>query len=182
MKLRFALESDAEQLLNIYTYYVDNTVVTFDYKAPTIEEFKKRINKIISKFPFLVAQKNDTIVGYAYVNTFKNREAYDHTVELSIYVDKENVGLGIGKLLYNKLEKILCEQNIVNITSCITYPNEQSEIFHKSHGYEKVAHFHKVGYKFNKWYDVVWYEKSILSHSDSIGPVKSIHELAKQFD
>lgn len=180
--LRFVREDDAQQLLDIYDYYVENTAITFDYITPTVNEFKERINKITKTYPFLVAQKGNTIIGYAYVNTFKDRKAYDYTVELSIYVDRRNVNSGVGKLLYTKLEEILYEQNIVNITSCITYPNEQSEIFHKKYGYEKVAHFRRVGYKFNNWYDVVWYEKSILQHNKNMKDIKNINDLKIRFN
>lgn len=161
MKIRYANKNDVASILKIYAYYVENTAITFECKIPEKEEFEKRMEKILSKYPYIVIEDNNKILGYAYANFFKDREAYDLTVESSIYVDKNYLSKGIGKLLYSELEKELVKMGIVTIEACITYPNEKSEQFHLKNGYKKVAHFNKVGYKFNNWYDVVFYEKKI---------------------
>ncbi|WP_252344647.1 GNAT family N-acetyltransferase [Gemella sp. zg-1178] len=147
---------------------------------PSVDEFSNRIKKILEKYPYLVAQKNGKIVGYTYANSFKERVAYDWSVELSIYVDVNEKGQGIGQMLYNKLLEILRKQNIVNVLSCITYPNESIIIFHEKNNFKKVAHFKKVGYKFGAWHDVVWYENSILNYKDKPEKVKWINEI-KEF-
>lgn len=177
MKLRFATEYDAEKLLKIYEYYVQETNITFEYDIPSVEEFKNRIKEISSKYPYLVLEENNEIIGYAYANTFKNRSAYDWTVEISIYLDVNSRGKGIGNILYNKLEQLLIKQGIVNIEACITYPNERSEEFHKKNGFKKVAHFTKVGYKFKKWHDVIWYEKNIGDYKENMPNIKNIKEI-----
>lgn len=155
---------DAKKLLEIYSYYVENTTITFEYAVPTILEFKNRIQEITKKFPYIVLEVDGILSGYAYANTFKDRSAYDWTVESSIYIYNNLKGKGYGKILHNELVNRLKRQGIVTIEACITYPNIDSIKFHEKEGYKKVAHFNKVGYKFNKWHDVLWYEKVINEH------------------
>lgn len=103
--IRMANVSDAEQLLNIYAPYVNDTAITFEYEVPTVEEFADRIENTLKKYPYLAAQKEDEILGYAYVSPFKERKAYDWAVETSIYVKMDMKKQGIGKLLHENLEK-----------------------------------------------------------------------------
>lgn len=164
MNVRMAKVEDAKDLLNIYEYYVTNTHITFEYDVPTIEEFKNRIETTLKRYPYIVAEENGKIYGYAYAGAFKCRRAYDWSVETSIYVQYENSSKGVGTLLYNELERLLKMQNIINVNACITYPNEKSQEFHKKFGYKTVAHFTKCGYKFNTWHDIIWMEKFIEKH------------------
>ncbi len=181
IKLRFVNLEDAKRLVEIYSYYVEETNITFEYTVPTVEDFENRISEISSKYPYIVAEQNGKIIGYAYANTFKGRAAYDWTVESSIYLDTNVRGLGLGEILHDKLVEILRQQGILTIEACITYPNERSEAFHIKKGYEKVAHFHKVGYKFELWHDVVWYEKVISEHNTIQQPIKLIKEIIVNF-
>lgn len=171
LTIRSAKPQDAEALLAIYAPYVTGTAITFEYDVPTVEEFRTRIENTLKKYPYLVAEKDDRILGYAYAGVFKGRAAYDHCVETSIYVEQSCQGMGIGKILYNALEEALKQQGILNVNACISWidtPNEylthQSPDFHAHMGYEKVAHFHLCGYKFNKWFDMIWMEKMIGEH------------------
>lgn len=165
MNIRIATAEDAKELLSIYKYYVENTTITFEYDTPTIEEFKNRIKNTLVKYPYIVAEKDNKIYGYAYASAFKERSAYDWAVETSIYVDVDSSKQGIGRLLYNELERYLKLQNIINVNACITYPNEKSESFHKKFGYKTVAHFTKCGYKFGQWNDMIWMKKFLREHS-----------------
>ncbi|WP_209304962.1 MULTISPECIES: GNAT family N-acetyltransferase [unclassified Gemella] len=174
-------DSDSTRLLEIYSYYVEKTNISFEYGVPSEEEFKDRIRNISSKYPYIVAEKNGIVLGYAYANTFKERTAYNWTVEWSIYLDKNYSAKGLGQILLDKLIEILKMQNIVTIQACITYPNEKSIIFHEKNSFKKVAHFTKVGYKFGKWHDVVWYEKALTKHEDNPGKVKWIGEIDVEF-
>lgn len=167
MNVRMAKVEDAKDLLNIYEYYVTNTSITFEYDVPTIDEFKNRIETTLKRYPYIVAEENGKIYGYAYAGAFKGRRAYDWSVETSIYVQYGNSSKGVGTLLYNELERLLKMQNIINVNACITYPNEKSQEFHKKFGYKTVAHFTKCGYKFNKWHDMIWMEKFINEHTDN---------------
>ena len=162
--IRFATEEDAEELLRIYSYYVENTAITFEYDTPALDEFKYRIRTIKAMYPYLVSEVDGKIVGYAYANTFKDRAAYDWAVEVTVYVKMGFSGHGAGTLLYTELERCLSMQNIINLNACITYPNEKSEAFHRKLGYKTVAHFTKCGYKSGAWKDMIWMEKIIGQH------------------
>lgn len=161
VQIRNVTLNDVQELLDIYSYYVLNTTITFEYETPSMDEFTQRIQKITQKYPYLVATLDDEIVGYAYATSYKERAAYDWSVETTVYVKNDKHGLGIGKQLYLHLEQALKEKNIVNMLACITYPNPKSIDFHTIFGFEKVGHFPKVGYKFNEWRDIVWMQKVI---------------------
>lgn len=171
MKIRPATENDAEALLNIYSYYVLNTAITFEYEVPSLEEFKNRIRTISAKYPYLVAEIDGTIAGYAYAGTFKPRAAYGWSVETTVYTDKNAHKKGLGRALYEKLEEYLKKMNITNANACITYTETEDEYlthgspaFHEKMGYRLVGKFNKCGYKFNRWYDMIWMEKIIGEH------------------
>ena len=177
MNIRVAKPEDAEELLNIYKYYVENTTITFEYDTPSVEEFKNRIKNTLVRYPYWVAEDNNKIYGYAYASAFKVRPAYDWTVETSIYVQNCDSRSGIGTLLYNELEKYLKLQSIINLNACITYPNEKSENVHKKFGYKTVALFTKCGYKFGQGNDVIWMEKFIGDHTNNPKDVIPFSEL-----
>ncbi|BAH87990.1 GNAT family N-acetyltransferase [Streptococcus mutans] len=162
MKIRNACKEDAKQLIAIYAPYVEKTAITFEYQVPSLEEFEERIEKTKQKFPYLVAEEEGILQGYAYASAYYNRAAYDWTVELSIYIREKARGKHIGSQLYASLERNLQETGFVNLLVCIALPNNASLTFHKKHGYEQVAHFKKVGYKFDKWHDIVWMQKRLL--------------------
>lgn len=165
--------ADIEQLLKIYGYYVKNTAITFEYEVPSYKEMKRRIKTITARYPFLVARCGETILGYGYASAFHERPAYQWCVEMSIYVDVSSQHLGIGKTLYQKLEKILQVQHITNLLACIAMPindslyvDENSSLFHEHMGYQKVGRLHHCGYKFGQWFDVIWMEKMLADHHD----------------
>ena len=107
MMIRIAKEEDAEALLAIYAPYIEHTVITYEYDVPTVEEFRGRIRRVLERYPYLVAELNGKICGYAYASAFHDRPACGWNVETSIYVDQNKKGIGIGTALYDKLEKIL---------------------------------------------------------------------------
>ena len=107
MNIRVARPEDAKELINIYKYYVENTTITFEYDTPTLEEFENRIKNTLVKYPYIIAEEDNKIYGYAYASAFKGRRAYDWSVETSIYVQNDTLKSGIGTLLYNELEKYL---------------------------------------------------------------------------
>lgn len=169
--LRIANPRDAENLLNIYSYYVKNTSITFEWEVPSVEEFHNRIENTLKKYPYIIAEKNGQLIGYAYASPFKTRAAYDWAIETSIYVHKDFRRDGVGRLLLENLEELLAKQNILNVNACIAYPEVEDEYltrdsvrFHEKMGYSLVGEFHKCGYKFNRWYNMVWMEKHIGEH------------------
>lgn len=169
--IRLARIEDMPRLLEIYSYYVEETSVSFEHETPSLEEFTQRYCDIIKKYPYLIMEVDGKIVGYSYANTFKGRVAYNWSVETTIYFDKDCRGGGKGQALYTELEKYLKRQNIVNTNACVTHPYSESVVFHEKMGFEKVAHFHKCGYKFHKWHDVVWLGKSIGNHEENMSDV-----------
>ncbi|MCD7893377.1 MAG: N-acetyltransferase family protein [Erysipelotrichaceae bacterium] len=186
MEIRTATINDAQELLNIYAYYVLNTAITFEYDVPTLDEFQNRITTILDKYPYIVATINNKIIGYAYANTFKARAAYDWSVEMTIYIDIHYQKQGIGKKLYMTMEELLKLQGITNINACITYPDKEDEYvdknsvqFHEHLGYKLVGQFHQCGYKFNHWYSMVWMEKMIGEHVTNQPSVKPFRDIEK---
>ena len=164
--LRIAKPEDGPVLAEIYKPYVTDTSITFDYEPVSGEEFSKRIENTLKRYPYLVAEQNGEVIGYAYASAFKGRAAYDWSVETSIYVRMDRHGQGVGKALYTALEQALAAQRVLNVNACITYPNPGSVAFHEKFGYTMAAHFHQCGYKLGKWYDVIWMEKMLGEHDD----------------
>lgn len=176
--LRLATVSDASELLEIYSYYVKNTSITYEWEVPSLKEFSERIENTLKKFPYIVAEFNGKPVGYAYASPFKTRAAYQWAIETSIYIHKDFCHQGIGKLLLLKLEELLARQNVLNSNACIAYPETEDEFltknsaqFHEKMGYRLVGEFHKCGYKFNRWYNMIWMEKMIGEHKSNQTPV-----------
>lgn len=176
LTIRTATPNDAKALSDIYAPYVTNTAITFEYDVPSLDEFKSRIENTLKKYPYLVALSGDEIVGYSYAAPFKERAAYDWSVETTVYVKSGNQGLGIGKALYSSLESALRLLNITNVNACIAYPvngvddeylTANSVEFHAHLGYKKVGEFQKCAYKFDRWYNMIWMEKFILPHSNN---------------
>lgn len=169
--IRTATPDDAKELVAIYDYYVKETAITFEYETPSVEEFTGRIEKVLEKYPYIVIEKGKEILGYAYASTFKDRDAYQWSVELSIYIQKDVRRAGLGRMLYDELERRLKAQGILNLYACIGYPDEEDEHltldsvkFHEKLGYSMIGKFNKCGYKFGTWYSMVWMEKLIGEH------------------
>ncbi|AEB81304.1 TPA: N-acetyltransferase [Streptococcus suis] len=160
--IRSARIEDAADLVAIYAPYVEKTAITFETEVPTVEAFASRIEKTLEKFPYLVSVEEGKVVGYAYASTYYARAAYDWTVELSVYIKQEARGKGIGSLLYDAIEEDLKARGFKNFLACIALPNPASLSPHKKRGYEQVAHFKNVGYKFDTWHDIVWLQKSLV--------------------
>ena len=186
--IRTAQLSDAPEILKIYAPYIENTAITFEYEVPSTREFEGRIAGTLKKYPYIVAIMEGKIVGYAYAGAFKSRAAYDWGVEMTVYVDRNLKRMGIGRILYEKIEAILGAQGILNVNACIGYPEKEDEHltwdsvkFHDKLGYKKIGHFHECGYKFNRWCDMVWMEKLIGEHTDHQESIKTFDEVREQF-
>lgn len=188
-RIRTVTIRDAEELLYIYRPYVEKTAITFEWEVPTLGEFEERICNTLKKYPYLVAERNGEIVGYAYAGTFKGRTAYDWAVETTVYVREDQKGSGVGKQLYLALEKALAMQNILNLYACIAYPEVEDEYltknsvqFHEHLGYRWIGEFNKCGYKFGRWYNMVWMEKFVGKHTEEPGRVKTFPEIQHLFE
>lgn len=169
--VRDATLEDAECILEIYRYYVENTAITFEYTTPSLEEFLGRMTRTMQRYPYLVLLEEGQIVGYAYAGPFVDRAAYDWSCELTIYLDYQVRGGGRGRLLYEALQDRLAKMGILNLYACIGYPRTQDEYltansaeFHAHLGFHTVGTFAQCGYKFGRWYDMIWMEKVIGEH------------------
>lgn len=171
ISIRFAKPEDAKELLKIYAYYVTDTAISFETEVPSEEEFKLRIEEVLKSYPFIVACKDDEILGYAYLHSFVGRKAYELSAETTIYLNPDKKKMGIGKKLYSVLEDIAKAQNITNLYSCIGYVDKEDEYlnnnsvqFHEHIGFRMVGKFENCGHKFGRWYHMVWMENIIGEH------------------
>jgi L-amino acid N-acyltransferase YncA len=154
--------SDAKQICDIYNYYVMNTHITFEEEPVTVEDMEGRIKELTAKYPWIVYEHDERLLGYAYAGAWKSRCAYRNSVESTVYLHHESGGQGLGSKLYEVLMGELEKSDIHVVIGGVAIPNEASIALHKKTGFEQVAHFREVGFKFNKWIDVTYWEK-ILS-------------------
>ena len=186
--IRPARPEDAPTLLAIYAPYVRETAITFEYEVPSLDEFTRRIEHTLQRYPYLIAQSGSEVLGYAYAGPFKERATYDWSVETTIYLRQDQRGRGLGWALYQALERCLTAQHIQNLNACIADPAQEmapyltgaSAAFHARLGYQLVGRFHKCGYKFGRWYDMIWMEKLLGVHPEDPQPVIPFPELLEQ--
>jgi len=182
IKLRLAKIEDAQEILDIYIPYVIDSNITFEYTAPSLDDFENRMKIVMRKYPYIVAICKEKIVGYAYAHEHMERAAYQWNVETSIYVNQDLKHQGIGTLLYRKLLEILKVQNVQNVYGCVTSPNENSEKMHYAFGFQLVGRFSNTGYKSGKWHDVGWFELHIGNKegTERLKEVLPIYEIVEQ--
>ena len=186
LTIRAAALEDAAALLAIYAPYVEKTAITFEYAVPSPGEFAGRIARTLERYPYLAAESEGEILGYAYAAPFKERAAYDWAVETTVYVREGQQRTGIGRKLYEMLEKLLALQNIQNLNACIAYLETENEFlthnsirFHEHMGYRLVGEFYQCGYKSGHWYNMVWMEKHIGGHEENPPSVSAFREVRK---
>jgi L-amino acid N-acyltransferase YncA len=150
--------ADAEQIAEIYNFYVLNTHHTFETEPISFEEMQNRIGDIVKNYPYFVGEKDGKILAYAYAAQYKSRCAYKSSVEVSVYVKNGTKGKGVGRKLYERLFEELEQTDVHAIIAGIALPNDASIRLHEKFGFEKVAHFREVGFKFYKWIDVGYWE------------------------
>lgn len=177
--IRNAAPEDAGRILEIYAYYVEHTAISFECQVPTLSEFQNRMKKIMQRYPYLVAETEGKILGYAYAGPFVGRAAYDWSCELTIYLDPSARKCGLGRKLYEALEDRLKEMGIQNLYACIGVPEQEDEYltnnsadFHRHLGFTEAGKFYKCGRKFDRWYHMVWMEKLIGNHPSCQTPIR----------
>ena len=159
--IRQAKISDAPQIASIYNYYVINTIITFEMTPVIASVMIDIISKVTKSYPWLVYEEKGRILGNAYATEWKPRGAFKHTVESTIYLGIDQSGKGIGSKLYSELISQLKLLNIHIIIGGIGQPNEASLALHEKLGFQKVAHFKEIGFKFDKWVDVAYWQLNI---------------------
>jgi phosphinothricin acetyltransferase len=155
MDIREAIETDLPQLLAIYNDIILHTTAVYDYEPHTLEMRKQWFEtKKQQGFPVFVAEDEGTIQGFSSIGPFRAWAAYKYSVENSVYVAIEKRGKGIGKLLIPPLVEAAKELKLHTIIASIDATNEASLKLHKRFGFEEVAHFRQVGWKFERWLDL----------------------------
>lgn len=171
MGIRMATAADTAELLAIYGQYID-TSITFEYELPTQAEFAARIAEILAEYPYLVWQEDGKILGYAYAHRHMERAAYQWNAELSVYLDRDARGRGLGRRLYGALMELLRLQGVLTAHALVTSPNPASQALHESMGFGLTAVHRLAGYKNGAWRDVLWYEKELAPRGpDPAAPV-----------
>jgi phosphinothricin acetyltransferase len=157
--IRSVIAADAERISIIYNHYIRESLVTFEEEPVTASEIKARIEEVQSSgLPWLVAQDGGELLGYAYAGEWKGRCAYRHSAEITVYLDHGAAGQGWGTGLYEALFAHLRERKIHVVLAGIALPNPESVALHEKFGMRKVAHFSEVGYKFEQWIDVGYWQ------------------------
>ncbi|HEX8367355.1 MAG TPA: GNAT family N-acetyltransferase [Pyrinomonadaceae bacterium] len=159
MNIRPVNKQDAAQIAGIYNYYIETSHATFELDAIDSNAMENRISESFARdYPFFVCEENGEILGYAYGRQFRPRRAYRHSIEVSVYIKNGAQGKSIGTRLYERLFPEIRQKDFHALIAGISLPNEASVRLHEKFGFEKVAHFREVGFKFGRWIDVGYWE------------------------
>lgn len=156
--IRSAVPGDAHRLCEIYNHSILNEVATFEEEPVSVAEMRQRVEDVQKHFFWLVYEDAGEVAGYAYAGKWKARAAYRHSVELSVYVSPARQGRGIGRQLYAELLRLLGEKDVHSVIGGVAGNNRASFALHLSFGFEQIAHFREVGYKFGQWVDVTYFQ------------------------
>lgn len=160
--IRNARLDDAPQIAGIYCHYVKSTAISFEEVPVTAAEMASRIEAVQAlALPWLVAEKDGDIIGYAYATAWKARYAYRHSVEITVYLRPDTLARGLGSALYRALFQALDQRPVHAVVACIALPNAHSVALHEKFGMRKVAHFAEVGYKLGAWRDVGYWQVNL---------------------
>jgi phosphinothricin acetyltransferase len=156
--IRSVEPKDAREICDIYNFYINNTEITFEEHPVSVDEMEKRIRDVTAKYPWLVIEEGGKISGYAYSGKYRERSAYRYTAELTIYMKNGEEGKGLGAELMRRVIEETRSKGIHTLISAIAIPNERSVAIHEKFGFEKVGHLKDVGFKFDHWIDVGYWE------------------------
>ena len=185
VSLRIAAPGDAPTLQAIYAPYVAGTAVSMEYVPPTVEEFRGRIEHTLAAYPYLVAVEDGEILGYCYASRLHPRAAYGWAAELSVYVKPSAHRKGVGRLLYESMEKALALQGVTYLSVAIAVTDRQEDAhladdsprFHARMGYTVSGCFRRSGFKFGKWYDLLHMEKQLETGDTPPRPFRPFPEV-----
>ncbi len=171
--IRMIEEKDIQACLDLYNWYIENTTITFETNRLTLQEYTTRVETVRKKYPWIVLVEENQVVGFAYLAPFNEREAYDWTADVSIYLSATERGKGYGKKLMKELIYLAQVNGYRKLVSLITMGNEASEHIHTSFGFEKNAELKDVGYKFGDWLGVCIYTKEIQNLTNDMQKPKN---------
>ena len=174
--IRLATPEDGDALAEIYRPAVTDSVISFELEAPDGEEMGRRVAKILARTPWLVCERDGTVLGYAYASPHRDRAAYQWSVDVSAYVHPDARRLGVGRALYTSLFAALAVQGFRNAYAGIALPNEASVALHTAVGFTPVGVYRGVGYKRGAWHDVAWFERPLAPHDTDPSPPRPLPE------
>ena len=160
-QIRHATESDAADIQAIYAPEVLETAITFEIEPPSVEDFRQRIRETTATLPWLVCERDGSVLGYAYAGAHRSRAAYRWSVDVTVYNHRQARGMGIGRALYTALLAMLPLQGLHKAYAGITLPNPGSVGLHQSMGFAPVGVYRGVGYKLGAWRDVGWWDLAL---------------------
>ncbi len=161
VRFRMANPDDTEAMLEIYAPFILNTHTSFEKEVPEITIFEKRIQAVLKEAPWLIAESNGCIMGYAYASEHRPRAAYRHNRELSVYIHESYRGIGLGVALYWSIIELLRLQGYANVLAGVALPNAVSVRFHQRLGFTKVGTYLDAGFKFDRFWSIEWWQKRI---------------------
>jgi L-amino acid N-acyltransferase YncA len=171
--IRLITEQDAAEVLGIYEPNVRDTVISFEYEIPSLDEYLQRIRTNTMDYPWLLCLEANKIIGFAYGSRHRYRTAYQWSPESTVYLLPEAQGKGIGRLLYEVLFDLLRLQGYFNVYAGVVLPNQKSVAFHRALGFDEIGTFKKVGYKLGNWHDTLWFQLHLRDHiPDPPAPMK----------
>jgi L-amino acid N-acyltransferase YncA len=168
--VRPASAQDAGACLAIYRPYVQNTAISWEIDVPTADEMAARIGGLGATHDWLVLERDDQIIGFAYGQPLKRLAAFQWSAETGIYVDVHHHRAGGGRQLYTQLLRRLTERGYRQAFAGITQPNEASNGFHRSFGFQDAGLYRRVAWKHDSWHDVAWMQLDLLGTADQDGP------------
>lgn len=178
MVIRLARGDDAPAIAAIYAPYVSETPISFETVPPSADEMAGRLAKTLARFPWLVAEAEGAVVGYAYASQHRERAAYQWAADVSVYLRKERQRRGIGRALYTALFAILRAQGYVNTYAGIALPNPASVALHEAMGMTPVGVYRHVGYKAGAWRDVGWWQGALREPPSDPSPPRALRDVA----
>jgi L-amino acid N-acyltransferase YncA len=170
VQIRFAADTDVAGIREIYAPVIEETAISFEIVVPTHEELTQRVADTAPQYPWLVAADdavNQQVLGYAYGHRFAERAAYAWSVETSIYVRDTARGQGVGTTLYGTLLALLAAQGYQQAFAGITLPNPASVGLHEAMGFLRIGTYHDVGFKFDTWHDVGWWQRGLTENREA---------------
>jgi phosphinothricin acetyltransferase len=162
-RLRTATPADADALARIYKPIVETTAISFEEVAPDADEMARRIAETLESYPYLVAERDGAILGFAYAGAHRPRAAYRFSADVTVYIDAPARGRGLGRTLYAELFRQLAAQGFHRAYAGIALPNPASVALHESCGFRHVGTFTEVGFKFGVWHDLGRWEKDLTA-------------------
>jgi L-amino acid N-acyltransferase YncA len=160
LQIRSAGPADAAAMAGIYNHFIQHTIVTFEEEPVAAAEFAGRVAEVeAAGLPFLVAETDGRVAGYAYASKWKGRCGYRFSAEVSVYLAPDRARQGLGTALYGALFPMLQAKRIHAVMGGIALPNEASVALHEKFGMTQVATFSEVGFKFGRWIDVGYWQR-----------------------